>query len=242
MTGKRPARIQKTKMKNKAAGSRFKIVYCHHVRMTKHPFEGSKNTQSVCAMTENVPMCKHVASNCWNLYQAVLKKKNSTSSAVWSFKNQNENQMNPSSRGDGERSVLRSSIKPDPQPGGGDMGKDSLSVAVDLSLPLTLQSFHHWTDMRERDPPIWGPEPPHLNPGSAVASRSALGFFLLLWPRRPWDCGRPGVVVVAVAGVSAGNWPGATALADPRSVGPIARLHSASGFADLSLLTAGEIC
>lgn len=62
------------------------------------------------------------------------------------------------------------------------MGKDSLSVAVDLRLTLTLQSFHHWTDMRERDPPIWGPEPPHLNPGSAVVSRSALGFFFSFGP------------------------------------------------------------
>lgn len=39
-----------------------------------------------------------------------------------------------------------------------------------------------------------------------------------------------------------GNRPGATALADPRSVRPITRLRGAVGYADLSLLTIGKIC
>lgn len=60
--GKADARIQKKKMKNKAAGSRFKIVYCHYARMTKHPFEGGSRLKTQCVCDDR--KCSNVQTCC----------------------------------------------------------------------------------------------------------------------------------------------------------------------------------
>lgn len=63
----------------------------------------------------------------------------------------------------------------------------------------TLKSFHHrlmWVR-----PPILGPEPLHLEPGSTirfVPHRQR--------PRQPWDCGQPGGLAWMLARRHCGSW------------------------------------
>lgn len=123
--------------------------------------------------------------------QVVLEKKFLAAGLCVSLKNPNENQMNPG--GDGKRSVLRSSIKPDQA-----WEKTHCLSPWTSAPPLTLQSFRHWTDMRERDPPIWGPKPPHLNPGSAVCQSFRTGSFFPLAQAAVglWSTGEAGMGVL----------------------------------------------